>query len=256
MRHIDTIVFDLNGTLYERGVLVPGAAETVKALRKAGFNLNFITNTDGRCISDVHSRVVQMGLDVREEELLTPVSAVKHFISANPERTYYPLVHREVLADLSHGKICDQTPDFVVIGDFRDRMDYEEINKVFRMIVKGAEILAMSKTLWYIDRDGRSINSGSFVRMFEEACDKEAVLMGKPSARYFKSALARTQSSPASTLIVGDDPRTDVWGAKNIGATAVQVKTGVYDPDYKPVDHYAADHIIDDVNGLLDLLDL
>lgn len=33
----------------------------------------------------------------------------------------------------------------------------------------------------YIDVDGYSINTGAIVSMFEGACEKEALLMGKPA---------------------------------------------------------------------------
>lgn len=256
MRNIDTIIFDLNGTLYEKGIVIEGVSDTLKRLRSKGFKFNFITNTDGRKIEDVYSKLPKMGLDISIDELFTPVSAAKLFIEQNKDKTFYLLVHDEVKEDLCHANINEKNPDYIIIGDFRDKMSYDEINKVFKMIKGGSQILALSKTLSYIGVDGHNINTGAFVKMFEAACNKEAVLMGKPSLDYFNLALDRTESIPENTLIIGDDITTDILGAKKLNAIGVLVKTGCFcneslnNSDIKP------DYIVENVNQLPKLLNI
>ncbi|MFT9493513.1 HAD hydrolase-like protein, partial [Anaerosolibacter sp.] len=204
----------------------------------------------------VYNSTIRKGLQIEKEELFTPVTAVKLFIEKNKNKTFYPLVHDDVLVDLEGINRNDECPDYVIIGDFCDKVSYEEINKVFRMIKKGSEIIALSKTLWYIDVDGYSINSGSFVKMFEIACNKEAILMGKPSEEYFKMGLNRTNSSPETTIVVGDDINTDILGAKKVNAIAILVKTGVYSEAAIEKAEYKPDYIIENVNGLPEILGL
>jgi len=256
LKHINTILFDLNGTLYEKGIAVEGANETIKKLRANGFHLNFITNTDGRDIESVYQRTLKRGLEFEQNELFTPVTAVKSFIEENAENSYYPLVHDDVLKDLTNLNIDHANPDYVIIGDFSDKLSYDEINKVFRMIKNGAEIIALSKTLWYIDVDGFSINTGSFVKMFEAACDKEAILMGKPSENYFNMAIKRTNSKPENTLIIGDDITTDILGANMLNATGVLVKTGIFSEDTLEQSKHKPDYVLENVTGLIQLLGL
>lgn len=253
---INTILFDLNGTLYQKGVAIPGVNQTLNLLREEGFHLTFITNTDGRSVGAVHQAVVKMGLELGLEEVYTPVSAVKAFFAQNQGKTFYPLVHDHVLPDLQGMNMAENNPDYVVIGDFCDKVSYGEINKVFRMVMAGAGIIALSKTLWYIDVDGYSINTGAFVRMFESACAREALLMGKPSPDFFELSLSRTNSEPAKTIVVGDDIDVDVLGARQIGAKSVLVKTGVYDEAKLQARDFAPDYVLDDVNRLLGLLGL
>lgn len=254
MQDINTILFDLNGTLYERGVAIPDVNDTLNKLRQSNYQLSFVTNTDSRSISDVHQRVVKMGLNLELHEVYTPVTAVKAFIAGHPDKSFYPLVHDEVLADLSGINRNDTNPDYVIIGDFCDKVSHGEINKVFRMIKGGAQIIALSKTLWYIDVDGYTINTGAYVRMFEIACDKEALLMGKPSEAFLRLALDRTNSRPENTLVVGDDIKTDIWGAKLIGARNALVRTGVFDAGALEASEYKPDVVLADVNQLPQLL--
>lgn len=253
-KKIDTLLIDLNGTLYQRGIPVEGAIETVNRLRQLGYNLNFVTNTDGRCIHDVHQRVCQMGFDIYEHEVLTPVSAVKRFIQTNGENTYYTLVHNDVDKDLLAARRDETAPDYVVIGDFSSKMTYDEINKVFRMIQNGSEILALSKTLWYKDTDGNSINTGAFVKMFEAACDKKAILLGKPSTDFLGMGLARTNSEPQKTLVIGDDILTDIQGGHKLGAKTALVKTGVYSTDALNKASVQPDYILKSIADVFDIL--
>jgi len=255
IKKIKTLIFDLNGTLYEKGIPVEGAIETISCLRKKGYNLNFVTNTDGRSISAVHKKVTDMGFEIRIEELLTPVSAAKRFIHINQDKTFYLMVDDDLIEDLSEASIDDKSPDYVVIGDFSRKLNYDKINKVFRMIKNGAEIIALSKTLWYVDVDGHSINTGAFVNMFETACDKKALLLGKPSNDFLKMALLRTDSSSEESMVIGDDLKTDIYGGKSLGAFTVQVKTGVYNQDEVSDEHNKPDFIINNINDIFKILD-
>lgn len=254
LRKIDTLIFDLNGTLYERGIAVEGAIETIDLLRKKGYHMNFVTNTDGRSIGQVHKKISAMGFNIEIDELLTPVSAAKQFIHTHKESTFFLLVDDGLKEDLSEATIHEDHPDYVIIGDFSRKLDYQIINKVFRMIKKGAQIIALSKTLWYVDVDGDSINTGAFVHMFETACNKEALLLGKPSKNFLQMALEKSDSQAQRTLVIGDDLKTDIIGGKALGALTVQVKTGIYNPNTGHENLPQADYLLENVNQLVQLL--
>lgn len=207
-------------------------------------------------IQPIYQGVIKKGIEVNREEIYTPITAIKMFIEENSDKTFYTLVQDDVLKDLENAKIDDVNPDYVIICDFSDKVSYDEINKVFRMIMNGAEIITSSKTLWYIDVDGHSINTGSFVRMFEAACDKEAILMGKPSTNFFEMALKRTNSKAENTLVIGDDIKTDILGAIKLNARSALVKTGVYNEEKLQKTDFKSDFVIDDINQLHKLLNI
>ena len=50
--------------------------------------------------------------------------------------------------------------------------------------------------------------------------------VSKPDPRIFEQALSQIQSSPSSTLFVGDNPEADILGAKGIGMPTAWVHTG------------------------------
>lgn len=253
-RKVDTILFDLDGTLYAKGKPIKTAVEVIERLRKEDIKLGFITNTDGWPIEFVHERLVKMGFKISLEEVFTPVAAVKQFFADNPDKSCYCLVTEEVLDSLKGLNMNDKNPDYVVIGDFSDKTSYEEINKVFRLIKQGSSILALSKTMYYFQDNGVNINTGAFVSMFERACEKEAVLLGKPSKEFFNLALNRLGSLPNNTLVVGDDISVDAAGANAINAVSVLVKTGHYDENVVSKSTVKPDYIIEDITALPELL--
>lgn len=254
LTNIDTIIFDLHGTIYENSKAITGVNTTLKKLRKAGFKMNFVTNTDGRSIKDVYNNILKKNItEINYEEVFTPVSAVKEFIKNNIKKSFYPLVHNDVYPDLENIRTDNEFPDYIIIGDFCDKVSYNEINKVFKMIKNGAEIIALSKTLWYFDEKGYNINTGSFVRMFELACDKEAILMGKPSKEFFYLALEKSNSLAKNTIVVGDDITTDIVGANKINSIGVLVKTGMFDERILQKSEVKPNFIIQNINELPDL---
>jgi len=244
------IIFDLNGTLYQRNVLVNGSDQLIDTLRQKGYALTFVTNTDARATKDVHTRLLDKGLHILEEEVLTPVSAAKRFIQSHKNKTFHFLTHDDVINELSFAKQDPVSPDYVIIGDFSDKLSYETINQAFRMIKNGSQLIALSKTLWYKDVDGDSINTGAFVHMLETACNTNALLLGKPSVDFLQMALDRTGALASETIVIGDDIKTDIWGGHQLGATTVQVQTGVYDGTYPSHQGVSPDYIIKDVTQL------
>ncbi len=253
---IDTLIFDLNGTLYERGIPVEGAQNTLSKLRKLGFNLNFVTNTDGRSITDVHNKITAMGFEISIEELLTPISAVKKFIEQNSDKSYHFLVHEDVMEDFKDIEVNRVNPDYIVIGDFCSIANYQTMNSAFRMIKSGTQMIATSKSKWYKDDDGDSLNTGAYVGLFESATGKVARLLGKPSTDFLQMALNRTGSSPSNTIVIGDDVTTDILGGNAIGASTILVKTGLFDEKLLKQTASQPDYILNSINDIFEVLDI
>lgn len=81
-----------------------------------------------------------------------------------------------------------------------------------------------------MDSDGKlSLDAGAFVTGLEFASQKSAIVLGKPSQPFFRSALATINCPDTQAVMVGDDAETDVAGALQAGlAHALLVRTGKY----------------------------
>ncbi len=223
---IKQIFLDLDGTLYFKGKLIPGAAEAVADLRGMGYGLLFLTNTDSVPAERVRERIEAFGIRVQPGEVFSPVEAALDFMAGKPGRTGYCLVAaalRPVFAELTQNST---NPDYLIIGDMRDSGSYAELNQAFRLIMGGAAMLALSRGRHYYAADGPCLDTGAFVSLFEFASGQPAVVLGKPSRSYMDLALARCGARPEEVLVVGDDPEVDLPAAAIIGATGALVRTG------------------------------
>jgi len=244
------LLIDLDGTLYFREVQIPGANEAISKLRKAGLALRFLTNTDSIHSLAIHAKVRSLGLEIEPDEIFCPSVAVLNFFSKHPSKSCYFLVSSqldEVFADLNK----DETqPDYVVIGDCSDKVSYKELNRAFRYIKQGAEILALSKSPFFYNADGSNLDTGAFVALFEFATKKQASILGKPSPFFFDVVLTELGLQAEDVVVVGDDVNTDVLGAGAIGAKSVLLRTGKFTPQALDASIYTPDAVLDSIAQL------
>src|SRR4029453_3411552 len=66
---IDTVLLDLDGTLYVGSRVVPGAPEAVRWLRAQGLTVRFTTNPDSIPPAGLADRLARLGFPAAEDEL-------------------------------------------------------------------------------------------------------------------------------------------------------------------------------------------
>ncbi|MGQ4808361.1 hypothetical protein NKDENANG_01743 [Candidatus Entotheonellaceae bacterium PAL068K] len=75
MQKARALLVDLDGTVYAKGELIPGAAAATPRLRCSGFCLQFLTNTDSRTASELAAQHTTLGLSIPATEITTAVDA-------------------------------------------------------------------------------------------------------------------------------------------------------------------------------------
>src|SRR5688500_13715727 len=66
----DAYVFDLDGTIYLGDTLLPGAAETIAALRKSGRRTIFLSNNPTRTRAQYAAKLSHMGIPTPAEDIV------------------------------------------------------------------------------------------------------------------------------------------------------------------------------------------
>ncbi|MFX1469418.1 MAG: HAD-IIA family hydrolase [Promethearchaeota archaeon] len=226
---IKGLLTDIDGTLYFKGNIIMGAVETVEKLREAGLKILFLTNTDSKSPKTILNILTNYGFSIDENEIFTPVIALKEYLSKYSRKKSYFVTTTEVDKEFQdfprvHGS---EQPDFVIIGDFYDNWDINRLNLAFKFVLKGASLLGMQGNKYYLDRNGEPvIDTGSFVQMIANAANVAPKIFGKPSKEYFIHALNKINLNPDETLVIGDDLESDIQGAINAGIKGILVKTG------------------------------
>lgn len=256
---IDGLLIDLDGTVYEGEALVPGAAETVEHLSERGIPHLFTTNTSRMSRRAVVERLADLGLTVESERVLTAPWAAARWLRRERLTRVLLLLPESTREDFGEFELAgpDTAPDAVVVGDLGAGFTFERLNRAFRALRAGAQLVAVHRNRYWIPAEGPTLDAGPFVVGLEYAARVEAVLVGKPAPAFFELA-ADILDRPASGLaVVGDDPESDVRGARAAGLAAVQVETGKFDPERSAAapPEERPHHRIPSIAGLPALLD-
>jgi ribonucleotide monophosphatase NagD (HAD superfamily) len=200
---INGVLLDLAGVIYHGETAVPGATAAVDRLRQAGLPIRFVSNTTRSTKRAVLDRLTTLGLAVASDELFTPAEAACNWLRERG-RSPHLLVHPDLVSEFLDLPGASATA--VVVGDAGEAFDYCALNAAFRQLVEGA-----------------------FVAALEFASQTKAIVLGKPSPDFFRSALATIPCTEAEAVMVGDDAEMDVAGALIAGlGQALLVRTGKY----------------------------
>lgn len=251
----EALLVDLDGVLYVGEEPVPGAAAAVAALRERGLGLRFVTNTTARSRAQTLAKLERLGFGVAEPELVTPAALARRRCERLGHRRVALIMNEDVKADFEGLEQTDAEPDAVIMGDLGEAFGFAILNRAFRMVIGGAELIALQKNRFWLTPAGLSLDAGPFVAAIEYATGSEAVVVGKPSQSFFELVLADLGVGPERALMVGDDIESDVGGALAAGLRAVLVRTGKYREEFVAASAIEPTATIDSIAGLPALLE-
>ncbi|MGD2119062.1 MAG: TIGR01458 family HAD-type hydrolase [Chromatiales bacterium] len=244
----DAVFFDLSGVLYEGSQQINGAAELVQQARDKGLTLRFVTNTASKSQQQILDDLAAMQIAINPGELFTAPMAAKAYLEKHQLRPYY-LLHEATRAEFAD--IDQHNPNCVLLGDARDGLHYQSLNKAFQLCKQGMPLIGVGMNKYFKDDNGLNLDAGPFIRAIEWASDTRAVIMGKPGREFFTEVVASTPYPAQRCLMIGDDVAADVNGAIDAGLQGCLVKTGKYQAgDEQQLPQGA--HIIDNVTAVFE----
>jgi HAD superfamily hydrolase (TIGR01458 family) len=253
MGPIKGIIFDIDGVLEYQGRVFPGAVELLEELRSRNLALRFLTNSTLKSRASCAEKLRKKGFVVLDEEVVTASYATANYLRDLKPRSIWLMLDREgrdEFRELDHDEI---DPEYIVVGDYRSRFDFDHLNRALRLLVKGARLIGMQNELTDGSFGELELNVGSWVGMLERASGVQAEYIGKPFPYAFQLAMRSLGLAQGEVLVVGDRVSTDILGAKNVGLRSALVKTG----EFRPQDLQAGiqpDWVMEDIRELLTLL--
>lgn len=253
LTHPKAFLIDLDGTLYFKGKPCPGAIETIKCLRQKGYQLRFLTNTTAKTPKMLHDQMRTLGFDIRENEIFNATYACLQYLLSQPEISCHFMVDEAVETYFEQIPKNIDSPDYVVVGDYGERFDFHALNHAFRLLMDGAELIALQKGLYWFSPEGMILDCGAFVTLLETAAGKTATVMGKPSGTFFKIALDDLHLSPSEVIVIGDDITSDIVGAQTVGMRSILVMTGKFEPNQLKKSDVKPTWVVDSIANLPNL---
>ena len=222
------VLCDIGGVLYVGDEPLSGAVEAVFRL-KAHFPVRFLTNTTQKTGAQVVGMLRDMGFDIGPDEVITALDMTHKFLRDEGSGACYLLTPD---AEAFFSDLPSQPCRYVVVGDAQENFTYEKLNRAFRVLMEGGELIAAAKNRTFKDHDGKlSMDAGGFVSALEYAAQKEARILGKPSRDFYSLACAMVGAEPGDVVMIGDDIESDVAGAQAAGLRGILVRTGKFSPE-------------------------
>jgi HAD superfamily hydrolase (TIGR01458 family) len=225
---VTAVLIDLDGVLYVEEAPIPGAMAAVGRLRAAGFALRFVTNTTAHPHEETLAKLARLGFAVEEDELVTPAALAVRYCRRRGHRRVALVMNDGVKRDFAELEGTTGPADAVIVGDLGSAFGYDVLNRAFRQVMSGAELVALQKNRYWLRADGLSLDVGPFVAALEYATGQEAYVVGKPARGFFAQVLQDVGTAPLSAVMVGDDIESDIGGALAAGLRAVLVRTGKF----------------------------
>jgi len=256
----------MDGVLYRGARVLPYARETLARLRRARWEVMFVTNNSTATRDQYVDRLTLLELGGDRDHVITSAYATAHYLERLDPRPADVLVlganglrdeiratglrvrepaevpgiepPPEAAADGVDPPAMRRyletvplppPPDTVVVG-LDLHLTYAKLAEAQRAILAGARFIASNKDRAY-PVEGRFLpGAGSIVSAIEVATGREALCIGKPEPFLFEEAIRRAGRAAERVVVVGDSTDYDMVAAHRVGATGVLILTGLTEP--------------------------
>jgi HAD superfamily hydrolase (TIGR01458 family) len=247
-RPIEGLLLDMDGVLTISWKPVAGAVEAVREIRARRVPFRIVTNTTSHSRAALAGELRAAGFDVSAHEILTaPAATAAYLRTHHPGAACFLLGEGRVAEDLDGVRLVDEDADVVVVGGADEAFTFDAMNRAFRMLVNGAALVAMHRNLSWMTDEGLSLDAGAYVAGLELATGASAAVTGKPSADFFRAGLEALGVPAGRAAMVGDDLRSDVLAAQDLGMTGILVRTGKFRQDDVSATGAEPDAIVDSI---------
>jgi len=259
LRSIELFLFDIDGVFIEgkRAPRLVSGTKILQALRDRGLPLRLVTNTSTHPREHLAGTLGEHGIDVTPGDIH---SALEVTVGVAARR--FPggrcLVvgesgMRQVAAASGLEPVDDAPADVVLVGLTRFA-DYALLSAAARCLRRGATLLACHRNRMWIDEAGPSLSCGPWLEALRYATGAEAEIFGKPTEAFYREARRPLGVDPEATLMIGDDPESDVRGAQRAGMLGGLVLSGKTGREDLATTGVTPDLILDEVDDLVTLL--
>lgn len=182
------LLIDIDGTLLDAGVAIPGAVDAVASLRARAVPLLFATNTSRKSRAEIAESLRSAGFATSDDEVLSAAYAAAVHLRAEGVRRVQLLLPPGAREDWSDFEVTEDDPEAVVVGDLGDSFTFDRLNGAFRSLHAGARLVATQKNRFWKAPGGWTLDAGAFVAALEYSARTEALVVGKPAPGFFRMA--------------------------------------------------------------------
>ncbi|MGE3538126.1 MAG: HAD-IIA family hydrolase [Candidatus Tectimicrobiota bacterium] len=229
IRHV---ALDMDGVVYRGEQALPGAIETLNALRQQGIKLAFITNNASRHRQELAQKVSSMGFACDTQQVWGSAYTTAMYIAREaPEARVFVVGTSSMVREMQEGGLTvvptHEGATHVVAGlDWT--ITYDKLRYAHYAICNGAKFIATNLDSTYPDTlTTTTPGGGAIVAALRTSTGVEPLVIGKPQTTALELVAASWGVGPTEMAGVGDRLDTDIASARAFGCLAVLVLTGI-----------------------------
>jgi 4-nitrophenyl phosphatase len=259
MIKFEGVVFDVDGTLVRGRTAIPGAAETVAAVRESGARVAFVTNNPTRTPESYVGKLRAAGIDAAADEVVTSGTSTVAFLEAeHPGDAAFVVGEQGLASQVANADldvVDDPTAADGVVASIDRDFTYDRLTRALRAFDADVDWFVGSDPDRTIPTDeGLVPGSGAVVESVAAVADRRPdAVLGKPHRFTQTLVFDRLGCDPRDALVVGDRLDTDVAFGADAGATTALVETGIATHADVEASDVTPDHVLADVTDVTDI---
>src|SRR5207253_717413 len=219
------------GTVYRGEAPIPGAAETIAALRADGRRVAFLSNKPLATRADYAEKLTRLGIPtVADDVINSSLVLARHLRRLDVGAPVFVIGEPPLVAELSaHGfePRTDARVRWVVIA-FDRTFDYAKLNTALQAVRGGARLIATNPDRTCPTEDGEIPDCAGMIAAVEAVTARSVeVIVGKPSPIILDVALATLGEKAHEAVMVGHRIETDIVMGMARGHAPVPVLSGL-----------------------------
>lgn len=232
----NTILFDGDGVLWKADEPIDGLKPLFNFLEEKQINWALLTNNNTRTVQNYVDKLVRFGVRADPSRVFTSSSATAAYLldKYGPEAHFHVVGMDGLILTLQAagftiyiGEEMPPAPVAAVVAGMDRQLTHDKVKVALRLILTGADFIATNTDGSFVTPDGFNPGTGMVIGALQATSGVAPLVIGKPQAAIFETAMKRFKTTPAHTLMVGDRLNTDILGANRLGITTAAVLTGV-----------------------------
>jgi 4-nitrophenyl phosphatase len=228
------VVLDVDGTVVRGDEPIPGAAEGLDRLGRAGLRRLFVSNNPTKRPPAYADRLRRAGFDATPDEIVTAGTITTDYLADHHADDALFVVGEDALVeqlrDAGLAVVTDEGCADTVVVSIDRSFDYDRLCAALRACDDGVTLVGTDPDMVIPAAEGDVPGSGAIINAVAGVVGREPdVVLGKPSEPAQRIVRERLGLPSSDCLVVGDRLDTDIALGRRAGMTTALVRTGVTD---------------------------
>ncbi len=224
---------DVQGTLISDSDKLPirGSIEFIDKLNEKNIPYMIVTNNTKKPSKIFYEYLQSLGFHCEFSHYLDPLMLLEPRVLKDGVAAYGAKEFVNVLQSMGY-RLDYTDPKTVLIAIKEDFMP-DEYAQMIEFLLNGASLVGMHETSIYVKNSKRYPGVGAVLKLLEFATSVKYSVVGKPSIAFYEEALKRIRLQDEKIeykdiVVISDDVKGDLGGAKEMGMRTVFVTSGKY----------------------------